>query len=382
MIILNLAYNKKLFRFYKIFKKKINLMARFDKNESITFQKLLKGFYKTCLASLVIIGFFSITPKIIDFKKQLDLNNFEAENKSKLIIERILNGENFDEIMEEKSDSDTSFIYDDVLVEETPSNDDERLNAIVLQELFKTIDYNLKDVRKNKIVKPVDLRFLPREIKNIENTKERKNLFIKIILPLIIEENDKILKNRKILFSILNKNSNSEAELKWLNARFKQYGVKSKDVLSLKIRMDVIPISLTIAQAAKETGWGTSRFAIEGNALFGQWTYSGSGIKPLKANSNENHKVMKFQILKASVRAYHRNLNTHSSYKKFRMKRAEARDNEESLDSILLADYLDKYAETGLEYTKILKKIIVQNSLKEFDDVKLLKKKSNSKKQI
>ena len=195
-------------------------MARFDKNESITFQKLLKSFYKTCLASLVIIGFFSITPKIIDFKKQLDLNNFEAENKSKLIIERILNGENFDEIMEEKSDSDTSFIYDDVLVEETPSNDDERLNAIVLQELFKTIDYNLKDVRKNKIVKPVDLRFLPREIKNIENTKERKNLFIKIILPLIIEENDKILKNRKILFSILNKNSNSEAELKWLNARF------------------------------------------------------------------------------------------------------------------------------------------------------------------
>ena len=341
MIILNLAYNKKLFRFYKILKKKINLMARFDKNESITFQKLLKSFYKTCLASLVIIGFFSITPKIIDFKKQLDLNNFEAENKSKLIIERILNGENFDEIMEEKSDSDTSFIYDDVLVEETPSNDDERLNAIVLQELFKTIDYNLKDVRKNKIVKPVDLRFLPREIKNIENTKERKNLFIKIILPLIIEENDKILKNRKILFSILNKNSNSEAELKWLNARFKQYGVKSKDVLSLKIRMDVIPISLTIAQAAKETGWGTSRFAIEGNALFGQWTYSGSGIKPLKANSNENHKVMKFQILKASVRAYHRNLNTHSSYKKFRMKRAEARDNEESLDSILLADYLD-----------------------------------------
>ena len=146
--------------------------------------------------------------------------------------------------------------------------------------------------------------------------------------------------------------------------------------------MDIIPTSLTIAQAAKETGWGTSRFAIEGNALFGQWTYSGSGIKPLKANDDENHKVMKFQILKASVRAYHRNLNTHSSYKKFRMQRAEARDNDENLDSILLADYLESYAETGTEYVKILKKIIIQNSLKDFDDAILLKKKKNLKPQI
>ena len=199
---------------------------------------------------------------------------------------------------------------------------------------------------------------------------------------MIIQENDKILNDRKILFSILNKNSNSDVELKWLNTKFKQYGIKNKDILSLKVRMDVVPISLTIAQAAKETGWGTSRFAIEGNALFGQWTYSGSGIKPLKANDNENHKVMKFQILEASIRAYHRNLNTHSSYRNFRAKRAHARDNEESLDSILLADYLDKYAETGIEYTKILKKIIIQNSLKEFDDVIILKKKNNFKKQI
>tara|TARA_S200000501_G_scaffold377247_1_gene434874 strand:+ start:263 stop:1336 length:1074 start_codon:yes stop_codon:yes gene_type:complete len=357
-------------------------MSKLDKSINISFEKFLKNFYLTCSASLIIILFFSITPKIIEIKKKLDLNNFETENKSKLILEKILNGESFGDATEEVSDSDIKYIYDDVLAEEAPSNDDERLNAIVLQELFKTIDYNLKDVRKNKIVKHVDLRFLPREIKNIESVKERKNLFIKIILPLIIQENDKILNDRKILFSILNKNSNSDVELKWLNTKFKQYGIKNKDILSLKVRMDVVPISLTIAQAAKETGWGTSRFAIEGNALFGQWTYSGSGIKPLKANDNENHKVMKFQILEASIRAYHRNLNTHSSYRNFRAKRAHARDNEESLDSILLADYLDKYAETGIEYTKILKKIIIQNSLKEFDDVIILKKKNNFKKQI
>ena len=154
--------------------------------------------------------------------------------------------------------------------------------------------------------------------------------------------------------------------------KFKQYGVKNRDLLTLKIRMDEIPVSLAIAQAAKETGWGTSRFALEGNALFGQWTFSGNGIKPLAADSDQSHKVMKFQILQASVRAYFRNLNTHSSYREFRKYRAIARDNDEKLDSLILANYLDKYAATGEEYTKVLKLIIEQNSLKDFDEVKLL----------
>ena len=154
--------------------------------------------------------------------------------------------------------------------------------------------------------------------------------------------------------------------------KFKQYGIKSKDLLTLKVRMDEIPVSLAIAQAAKETGWGTSRFALEGNALFGQWTYSGEGIKPASIDGDKTHKVMKFQILQASIRAYHRNLNTHSSYRKFRKLRAEARDNDEKLNSLILADSLDQYAATGIEYTKILKQIIKQNSLKDFDDVKLL----------
>ena len=106
--------------------------------------------------------------------------------------------------------------------------------------------------------------------------------------------------------------------------------------------------------------------------MFGQWTYSGEGIKPKAIDNDKTHKVMKFKILKASVRAYQRNLNTHSSYKMFRSVRAELRDNDQKLDSLILADFLDKYAQTGVEYTKTLKKIIKQNSLKDFDDVKLL----------
>ena len=161
-------------------------------------------------------------------------------------------------------------------------------------------------------------------------------------------------------------------EKKWLNQKFKQYGVPSKDLSTLKIRMDEIPTSLAIAQAAKETGWGTSRFALEGNALFGQWTWSGEGLKPKDADKDQGHKVMKFNVLQASVRAYQRNLNTHSSYRSFRKARARLRDEGVELDSMILSEHLDKYAETGQKYVETLKKIITQNNLKDFDDAKLL----------
>ena len=136
--------------------------------------------------------------------------------------------------------------------------------------------------------------------------------------------------------------------------------------------MDEVPVSLAIAQAAKETGWGTSRFAQEGNALFGQWTWSGEGLKPKDAEEGQGHKVMKFNILQASVRAYQRNLNTHSTYKEFRKARAEFRDSSKPLDSLELAKYINNYAETGNQYVDVLQKIIKQNKLQDFDDAKLL----------
>ena len=170
----------------------------------------------------------------------------------------------------------------------------------------------------------------------------------------------------------MNKSKNTNEEKNWLNLKFKQYGVTNKDLSTLKIRMDEIPVSMAIAQAAKETGWGTSRFAQEGNALFGQWTWSGEGIKPSDADDDTTHKVMKFKVLQASIRAYQRNLNTHSSYRNFRSARAELREEGKKLDSIILSDYLDKYAETGKKYVIALQKIIKQNNLTDFDDAKLL----------
>ncbi len=191
-------------------------------------------------------------------------------------------------------------------------------------------------------------------------------------MPLIIKENNIIKKDRRTLFDIINKSNNTTAELNWLEKKYKQYGVKSQDLSTLKIRMDEIPVSLAIAQAAKETGWGTSRFAQEGNALFGQWTWSGEGLKPKEAEEGADHKVMKFNILQASVRAYQRNLNTHPTYKDLRKARAEFRDSNKPLDSLELSNYLNKYAETGNQYVEVLQQIIKQNKLKDFDDAKLL----------
>jgi Bax protein len=206
----------------------------------------------------------------------------------------------------------------------------------------------------------------------IESSKKRKEFFIQIVLPLIIKENNIIKKDRRTLFDIINKSNNTKAELNWLEKKYKQYGVKSQDLSTLKIRMDEIPVSLAIAQAAKETGWGTSRFAQEGNALFGQWTWSGEGLKPKEAEEGADHKVMKFNILQASVRAYQRNLNTHPTYKELRKARAEFRDSNKPLDSLELSNYLNKYAETGNQYVEVLQQIIKQNNLKDFDDAKLL----------
>ena len=316
--------------------------------------------------------FSFVLPVILEFKNNTILASKEIENNSKSNFEKVLDGEALQKSSEIDEGLNLKNLFDDVFKFDDLPSDTVRLSASTIEQLFKETDYNLKDVRKTKLVKPVKLSLLPNEMKMIESTQKRKNLFIQIILPLIIEENNRIKLNRKKLFSILNKNHNSNAEKKWLNEKFKQYGVLNKDLSTLKVRMDMVPVSLAIAQAAKETGWGTSRFALEGNALFGQWTWSGEGIKPADADHNATHKVMKFKILKSSIRAYQRNLNTHSGYKEFRMARAALRDNRRNLDGLILATYLNKYAETGTEYVKIIKQIIKQNNLTDFDEVKLL----------
>ena len=338
--------------------------------QKILFQSKIRSISRIVLSSFLVVSFFYIAPLLINFTEKNILKTKEFTNNSKKVLAYTLNKknnlENENDLLNEKELLLDIFSLNDL------ETDTVRLSAATINQLFQDTGYNLKDVREKKLVKPVALTLLPNEIKMIEDTKKRKELFIQIVLPLILKENNNIRLDRKTLFSIINKSNNSDLEKKWLEKKYKQYGVKSKDLSELKIRMDEVPVSLAIAQAAKETGWGTSRFAQEGNALFGQWTWSGEGLKPKDADVDKGHKVMKFNVLQASVRAYKRNLNTHSTYKDFRKARAEFRDLGKPLDGLSLSVHLHKYAETGTQYVTVLKKIITQNRLKDFDDAKLL----------
>ena len=252
------------------------------------------------------------------------------------------------------------------------------LDTKVTLNLFEDLKYDLKSIRTGAMVKPIYLSKLPKDLKKIKSTTTKKNTFIKIVMPLIIDENNKILENRKKLFKILAKPNNSRGEKVWLKRRFEDYGIKNEDITELKIRMDIVPVSIAIAQAAKESGWGTSRFALEGNAMFGQWTWGKKGIAPLDRDKNQAHKILKFPILRSSVQAYKNNLNTHKGYSEFRKKRAELRKQNKKISGLELVKYLHNYAATGTEYTKVLKKIIDQNQLTDFDNAVLMNSNQSS----
>ncbi len=250
------------------------------------------------------------------------------------------------------------------------------IDARTVISLFEEENYNLKDIRDGKAVEPFFLSKLPTGIDKIDNIVDRKKLFIRVILPLIIYENNQIEEDRDYLNQILREKSISEEETLWLDKKFIEYKVNNKNIEELKIKMDIIPPSIALAQAAYESGWGTSRFAMEGNSLFGVRTWQkGKGMVPLDRDEEASFEVKTFKIIRASISAYKKNLNTHASYKEFRRARAEQRNNRNKISGLELAKFLDKYSEIGYEYADRLKKIIEQNSLTDFDDSILSKKK-------
>ena len=248
---------------------------------------------------------------------------------------------------------------------------DLNLKTSTVLTLFKDVNYNLNTVRFEKVVKPIYFTQFPKDLDEIQSVKLKKDTFIKIVLPLVVAENEKILDDRSKLLSISQKKMTSEKEKQWLRQKFLEYKVKKGSIEELLTRMDIIPTSIALAQAAKESGWGTSRFALEGNAIFGQWTWNGKGIEPLLKDKSKSHKILKFPILRASVKAYKNNLNTHQSYVKFREKRKKLRDGKKKINGLELSKTLDNYAQTGSEYTKILAQIITQNRLMDFELVRL-----------
>ncbi len=195
----------------------------------------------------------------------------------------------------------------------------------------------------------------------------QKDSFIKIVLPLILASNEEIRKRREAIKRALENGDRATLE-KWA----KLYKIDGTDqdneavMTRLLERADTIPVALALAQAAVESGWGTSRFAIQGNALFGQWAWRDrAGIRPLDA-SNDRAVVRSFGSLLGSVRAYMHNLNTHSHYQKFREARLALRNRPKVGEAQMLVKYLDRYAEIGHAYVKKLEVLIRSNNFGHF----------------
>ncbi len=251
-----------------------------------------------------------------------------------------------------------------------------------LSETFTRLGYSLDSVLSGGADVPrLFVASLPADLSRIRETRQRKRLFFQSILPLVLQANEEIKADRERLLALRRRLQAGDrlgaVDRLWLIVMAERYRVDRGDVEALVKRVDVIPPSLALAQAAEESGWGTSRFVREGNAVFGEWTFSRTGsLIPLKRDSGKAHRVKTFDSLLDSVRAYARNLNTHRAYRKFRHARSEFRRLGTPLDGMKLVDGLKSYSERGRKYVKTIRSIIAVNKLRRLDDARLSQSKT------
>jgi uncharacterized FlgJ-related protein len=214
----------------------------------------------------------------------------------------------------------------------------------------------------------------------IEN---KKRLFFRGLAPLILRANELITIDRthleRIRSSFIQNSSLSEEDQSWTKKLAKLYKVEfgegkiaTSALEELWAKVDIVPVSLALAQAAEESGWGTSRFAAQGNAVYGQWTWGENAIIPEQQRKElGNYGIASFETLQQSICAYMLNLNTHNAYASLRTKRAELRTNDQKITGHILAGQLTKYSERGEEYVNGLRSLMEYNRLSPADDAYL-----------
>ncbi len=277
-----------------------------------------------------------------------------------------------------------SFYQKTVIIKDTSINTYEKeLAPFYLDDLYtvKSLqqnelihDFQIDKVRETKIIPNIIITQLPKDFKTIKSIKNRKELFIKITLPLIVQENKKLLSLNNKIKSIKNSfDQISRKEADWVKRLMIQYKADTLDALLIKV--DEIPVSLALAQAVIESGWGTSRFAFEGNALFGQyvWGATNQGIIPNERKTEAKYKIKSFNSLSGSVKSYMKNLNTNFHYNEFRINRFVLRSNNIPLKGTLLTEFLSSYSIED-NYTDKIKNIIELNDFDDFENLNIEKK--------
>ena len=254
---------------------------------------------------------------------------------------------------------------------------------------LKTMLYenDLWDIDANDVISPILISKFPKNLDSL-SIDDKKKIFLHALLPIALTANLEIDRERLKLFDILASSGALPGNFKldaipegwqdilskddqlWLTSLEDRYN--AKDIKELKKRMRRVPVSLVMAQGALESSWGTSRFAREGNNLFGLRTWGDNGLTPEKAGEKSTYRVASYATLLESVHAYLLTLNSHRLYKKFRDIRLSTQD------PVVLSKGLIYYSEKRKEYVSQVNRIIKYNSLKKFDTVQLQNSHSNS----
>jgi uncharacterized FlgJ-related protein len=256
---------------------------------------------------------------------------------------------------------------------------DEKFNTNKLNKFLVSLKEKPLNPNVFKLNKESELKIVNQNINNInlDFLSQSKKDFVKTLLPLISYQNQNILLERSKLeelrASLIDHNTLSKTDLKFLNKMSQKYRIKTTDkhkydlVNELLNRVDIIPNSIVLAQAANESGWGSSRFAREFNALFGEYTYDYSdGVVPLLREEGEKHFVKTFTSVDKSVQSYFNNLNSHYAYEDFREVREIMREKNNFSNIKLLVEELESYA-ADINYITTINAIIDANKLDQFD---------------
>ncbi|AUB79110.1 peptidoglycan hydrolase [Gammaproteobacteria bacterium 2W06] len=240
----------------------------------------------------------------------------------------------------------------------------ETRTAVALERAFTGYGYGWPAQQ----VPPVSVQAFPPDLaETVTDTK--KSLFFRTLLPLVLAENARIEAQREDLARAAQSGLPDERRREILGRLADEYGVEGDPLAdataaALKSRVNTVPPALALAQAAKESGWGTSRFARQGNNLFGEWTWDASqGMTPRDAAADADHFVRRFTNLRASVRSYLNNLNTHDAYARFRSLRARARAAGRAMTPTEMTGGLEKYSQRGWDYVREVRAMITTNQL-------------------
>ncbi|MEH6402372.1 MAG: glucosaminidase domain-containing protein [Sneathiella sp.] len=252
-----------------------------------------------------------------------------------------------------------------------------QISVVSLTESWSGMSFNIDKIRLGQEVPRYFVEEMPVDILDITQVQTRKKVFLSVTLPLILKANEEIIDRRSRLLNIMAvqelKATLSPSDTNWVSQLTDLYGSKPGDLNDLLNRVDIIPVSLALAQSIEESGWGTSRFARQGNALFGQRVWSaGNGIVPEEREGGMQHEVKAFDALYQSISSYIHNLNSHKAYEGLRFERARLKRENGYASGYALSGTLHSYSERGADYIDALRALMRVNKLRQFESAKLI----------